>query len=196
MTIKNLFLILHSFLLIASTATAQEAYTVKDFKMSVAGTSTLHDWESEITQVTATAALDMNGAQLAGVSKLKVTIPAKGIVSTKGRIMDNKTYDALKSAQHPKITFTLAKASLSNSKVQATGQLTIAGTTKTVSLSADSKAGKAGSITFAGSYSLKMTDFGMEPPTAMMGTIKTGDEVTIKYQLTLAPDEARESGTR
>ena len=195
MTIKNLFLILYSFSLIASTAVAQEAYTVKDFKMSVAGTSTLHDWESEITQVNASAALDLDGAQLAGISKLKVTIPAKGIVSTKGRIMDNKTYDALKSAQHPKITFTLTKATLSNSKVQATGQLTIAGTTKTVSLSADSKAGKAGAITFAGRYSLKMTDYNMAPPTAMMGTIKTGDEVTIKYQLTLAPDEV-DSGTK
>lgn len=190
MKIKNLFLILYSFSLIVSTTTAQEAYTVKNFKMSVAGTSTLHDWESEVTQVDASASLELAGAQLAGISKLKVTIPAKGIVSTKGKIMDNKTYDALKADKHPKITFTLAKAAISSSKVQASGQLTIAGATKTVSLNAESKADSNGNITFTGSYPIKMTDYGMAPPTAMMGAIKTGDEVTVKFQLTLAPNGA------
>lgn len=190
MKIKNLFLILYSFSLIVSTTTAQEAYTVKNFKMSVAGTSTLHDWESEVTQVDASASLELAGAQLTGISKLKVTIPAKGIVSTKGKIMDNKTYDALKADKHPKITFTLAKAAISSSKVQASGQLTIAGATKTVSLNAESKADSNGNITFTGSYPIKMTDYGMEPPTAMMGAIKTGDEVTVKFQLTLAPNGA------
>ena len=27
---------------------------------------------------------------------------------------------------------------------------------------------------------LKMTDFGMKPPTAMMGMIKSGNDVTVK----------------
>jgi hypothetical protein len=41
-------------------------------------------------------------------------------------------------------------------------------------------------IKFSGSYTLKMTDFKMSPPTAMMGTIKVGNEVTIKFDLTLS----------
>ena len=33
---------------------------------------------------------------------------------------------------------------------------------------------------------LKMTDFGMKPPTAMAGMIKSGDQVTVKITWHLA----------
>ena len=41
-----------------------------------------------------------------------------------------------------------------------------------------------------GEVPLKMSDFGIDPPTAMMGTLKTGNEVVIKYNLEFekAPD--------
>jgi polyisoprenoid-binding protein YceI len=38
-------------------------------------------------------------------------------------------------------------------------------------------------ITFKGSYTFKMTDFNIDPPTAVMGTIKTGDEVTVRLEI-------------
>ena len=195
MNTKNLFLIATILLLACSPAISQEGYNVKNFKMSVSGTSTLHDWESEATKASATADIGLAGAQLAEINSLNVTVAAKGIVSSKGRIMDNKTYDALKADKYPNITFRLDKATVNGSKVQATGQLAIAGKTQTVSLSATSKTDGAGNITFSGSKALKMTDYGMEPPTALMGTIKTGDEVTIKYELTLTPSGA-DAGTR
>ncbi|MCB0564557.1 MAG: YceI family protein [Phaeodactylibacter sp.] len=188
MNTKNLFLATICILLTNLSAISQEGFTVKDFKMTVSGTSTLHDWESEATEVVATGNLELAGVQLTGIDKLKVTVPAKRIVSSKGRIMDNKTYDALKADKYPNITFVLNKASVKESKVQATGQLTIAGKSQTVSLSATSKVNSAGNITFSGSKAIKMTDYGMEPPTALMGTIKTGDDVTIKYELTLKPN--------
>jgi hypothetical protein len=31
-----------------------------------------------------------------------------------------------------------------------------------------------------------MTDFGIGPPTALLGTLKTGDDITIAYTLHLA----------
>jgi hypothetical protein len=39
-----------------------------------------------------------------------VDVLVKSIKSTKGSIMDNKTYDALKAEAHPKITFKLERA--------------------------------------------------------------------------------------
>jgi polyisoprenoid-binding protein YceI len=44
---------------------------------------------------------------------------------------------------------------------------------------------KANSMTVSGDYTLKMTDYGIQPPKAMWGTIKTGDEVTIKFEIVL-----------
>jgi hypothetical protein len=32
-----------------------------------------------------------------------------------------------------------------------------------------------------------MSDFGMKPPTAMLGTVKTGDDVTVRFEWTLGP---------
>jgi len=35
-----------------------------------------------------------------------------------------------------------------------------------------------------GTFSLKMTEFGIDPPTAMLGTLKTGDKITLDYTMT------------
>ena len=36
---------------------------------------------------------------------------------------------------------------------------------------------------FTGSIKIVMSDYGIEPPVAMFGTLKTGDEVTIDFEL-------------
>lgn len=184
---SSIFFFTTLFLLISLQASAQQGYTVKDFKISVAGTSSLHDWESAVTKADAKSRLELDGQQLKAINSLKVIIPAKGIVSTKGRIMDGKTYEALKADAHPNITFTLTTAKLSGLNVSAKGKLALAGVTKDINLKATGQTNSAGHITFKGSYSLLMTDYGMSPPTALMGSIKTGDKVTVNYALTLAP---------
>ena len=37
-------------------------------------------------------------------------------------------------------------------------------------------------IHIVGEKSIKMTDFNVEPPTALFGSITTGDEITIKFK--------------
>jgi hypothetical protein len=32
-----------------------------------------------------------------------------------------------------------------------------------------------------------MTDFGIDPPTALLGTLKTRDEVTVYFDVTVSP---------
>lgn len=57
------------------------------------------------------------------------------------------------------------------------GKLTIAGKTKLTDLVA-TLTYNAGNKTFncTGTKKLKMSEYGVKPPTAMMGTIKTGDD--------------------
>jgi hypothetical protein len=59
------------------------------------------------------------------------------------------------------------------------------GATNKITLSISGKTLPGGDLQFTGSHSLKMTDYKMKPPTAMMGTIKVGDEVTVKFNLTI-----------
>jgi polyisoprenoid-binding protein YceI len=65
-----------------------------------------------------------------------------------------------------------------------TGMLTVNGVEKEVKLDATmSGDGKVG-LKATGTTKLLMTDFGVKPVTALMGTIRTGNEVTVKIDLT------------
>lgn len=94
-------------------------------------------------------------------------------------------YKALKSDTHPKITFLLTnpvQISKAPAKLSATGDIDIAGVTHPMTFILD--------LTYAdntfhltGSQPLKLSDFEIEPPTAMFGQIETGDEIEIALDL-------------
>ena len=65
-------------------------------------------------------------------------------------------------------------------KVVASGDLTIAGKTNKVDLPFTLTVSD-GKAVLEGKIPLKMTDFGIEPPKALLGTIKTGDEIEVHY---------------
>lgn len=184
-TILTLFTVLFTIPLQA------QMYELQSFEMTIAGTSTLHDWVSSVTKVNSNVQVQWKDGRLATIDQLIIQIPVESIVSTKGRIMDNKTYEALKSEEHPSLRFQLQTADIKYGDgrytIQATGLLTIAGQRKTISLRANATPIAGGGLTFTGAYTLKMTDYGVVPPTALMGSIKTDDEVTIHYRLTLSP---------
>jgi polyisoprenoid-binding protein YceI len=62
----------------------------------------------------------------------------------------------------------------------AKGNLTIAGNQKSISFPVTATV-TANGIVFKGTTSFKMTSFGVTPPKALLGTIKTGDEITIEF---------------
>ena len=106
-------------------------------------------------------------------------------------MMDSKTWDAFNHEKNPFIVFTLATATINpqQNRLDATGTLTMAGVTRPTELSVSYKILEGGDLVISGSRKLKMTDFKMEPPTAMMGTIKVGDEVEVRFEATLSiPD--------
>ncbi|PSR12352.1 MAG: hypothetical protein C7N36_12200 [Bacteroidetes bacterium] len=197
-TMKIIFFAVLSFLTCATLI--GQPYQLANFEMTVAGTSNLHDWTSNVTKVYTDAFIDWENGKFTALPVFKVRIPVAGIISTKGRIMDNKTWDALQKDEYPNIRFQLQKATVSPTSsgynVAATGALTVAGKTQNISLSANAKSVANGGLTFAGAYTMKMTDFGIDPPTAMMGTLTTGDEVTIAYTFTLLPSTTTTSSEK
>ena len=170
------------------TVQAQQQLQLIDVSLEIDGTSNIHDWTSVAETVTINGTYSQTEGKMT-IPTLRVKIPVESIKSSKGRIMDNKTYDALQSEQHPAITFTLKELSEINAAlVKAVGTLTIAGKAKTISLTADRQLDGKGVLTFSGKKALKMTDFGIDPPTALLGTLKTGDDVTISYRLRFQVD--------
>lgn len=164
---------------------AQSTYQLSDdSKMVIKGTSSLHDWESDVTTLKGEGVVKIQNQQ-PDFQNLTLTIPVESIKSGKSA-MDKNTYEALQEEKHPNIKFTLNDIkSISQGEVKASGQLSIAGKSKAVVLTADYDMLNQEQISLKGSYTLKMTDFGIDPPTAVFGTIKTGDEITVDYNLQL-----------
>lgn len=188
--------ILIFFLLSLGFLQAQEALQLRNAEISISGTSSLHDWTSQVEKVTAAGDISIEDGKLIDIPALKVTIPVSSIKSEKGRIMDNKTYKALLSEEHPNITFQLKdipsiKTTGNDLQLTASGLLTIAGQSKTIQLTVKGKADGNGTFQFTGSKALKMTDFGVDPPKALLGTLKTGDDITVDFDLTLAKGEKK-----
>ena len=170
--------------------TAQSTFELKESKITIEGTSTMHDWVSNVTEVKATGKLVTQDGALQDIQSLKVEIAVLGIKSEKGKTMDKKTWKALKEEAFPTITYQL-KAIRSiepedqDYKLQTTGVLEIAGKAIDIDMAVTASLLNGQGIRFEGSKDLKMTGFEIDPPTAMFGALKTGDDITIRFRVTL-----------
>jgi polyisoprenoid-binding protein YceI len=126
--------------------------------------------------------------KITNFENLTFTIPVKSLKS-QSKVMDNNTYKALNVSEHPNISFTLTSANVTSDDgsvytIKGRGKLTIAGITRETDVVASGKYHPADkSLTLTGSKKFKMTDYKVTPPTVMMGTVKTGDDITVAYNL-------------
>ena len=157
------------FLFVGVSATSQNLKPIKT-EILVEGTSNIHDWDMTSDKAVGTV-LSENGA----ISKISIEIPVKSLKSGKSG-MDKNAYKALNEDDYPTIKFN--STDVNSSKI--TGNLIINGKSKKISIPVKTK--KSGQkIEITGKYKVNMTNYGVEPPTALMGTIKTGEEVTVNF---------------
>ncbi|MCX2742983.1 YceI family protein [Mangrovivirga sp. M17] len=155
--------------------------------LSVFGTSSLHDWEIEANTLQGSANFDLSEGLVKDINNLTFSVVVKSLKSGKSG-MDNNTYDALEAKKHEKITFKLTDVnkitplSGGKCKIEATGVLTIAGNARNVKMTVTADA-SGSKVNIKGSYKMKMTSFDIDPPTAVFGTIKTGDDVKIEFNV-------------
>ncbi|MFC0605485.1 YceI family protein [Winogradskyella pulchriflava] len=152
--------------------------------LEVHGTSSLHDWHLE-TEKQSGEIVITNSDDLA-ISTLNFSVETESLKSGKSS-MDKNTYKALKTDDYKTIDFKFKSIKqvnkLENNSFKATiiGDLTISGVTKSISL--DITLNLNGTkVLLEGEKSLKMTDYGIDPPKALLGTIKTGDAIKIIFK--------------
>jgi polyisoprenoid-binding protein YceI len=151
-------------------------------QVSISGTSSLHDWESKVSKATGGGSVTLSGTQITAVSDLHLSIPVKSIQSGKD-VMDSKTYEAFNEPKNPTITFKANKAAIQGNKMTLDGQMTMNGKTVPTKVTLTyTVSGK--DINLVGTKIIDMTDFGMTPPKAVMGTIKVGPKVTVLFDVT------------
>ncbi|WP_426432449.1 YceI family protein [Winogradskyella sp. HB-48] len=154
--------------------------------MKIEGTSSLHDWHIDVENQAGN--LNLEQSETITVKELNITVESESLKSGKSK-MDKNTYKALETDDYKKITFKLTKTSeikkISDNtyELNGIGELTIVGNTKEIPMSLKLEM-KDSMVLISGKNEIKMTDFGVEPPTALLGTIKTGDAITISYKST------------
>lgn len=171
---------------------AQTAFNTKAFnsEVKVLGTSNLHDWTMKGSGLTCEAQFTVNAAsilQLLSLNGLTFSIPVNNLKSSEG-LLNTRAYKALNAEKYTHINFKLAAAAITpqgNNKYQirATGMLTISGQSREVTLVANSSIQPDRTVIVTGSKKIKMSEFGIKPPSFMLGALKTGDEVTIDFSL-------------
>ena len=177
-------MLLISFIYIEGTIQAQSLkINPKTSTMTIYGTTNVHNFKSQVGQIKGELVVD--GSKK--VQSLTVEIPVHSIKSGE-KLMDNKTYEAFNGTKYPNIVFQLLDVSSlqvsgDDINVIVNGNLTLAGVTRKISFKTTGKTVKAGSYEFKGSIALKMTDYKMKPPTAMLGVMKVGDAITLKYDI-------------
>ena len=172
-------------LLLLHTKTYSQLFTLKNYKVTVQGTSSLHEWESEVEKTDIKGSYTADKGTLVDLNNAVVRIPVTSIKSTKGKMMDNKTYEAFDFEKNPNIIFTVTSSRVGAKTIDFKGTLAMAGAVRPIEVRGAWKLLGNGDLQVTGSHKLKMTDFKMEPPTAMMGTVKVGDEVTVTFDIVL-----------
>jgi polyisoprenoid-binding protein YceI len=162
---------------------AQKTYTL-DAKtnFSVFGTSTLHDWEMKSASRTGTANFTVTDSKLVDINSIDITLPSESIKSEK-KSMDKVAYETLKTNKFKNIKYVLKSAEKVNENTwNLTGTYTIAGVSKALKTQVRTTVAN-GVVTLQGSNKITFTEFGMKSPTALLGTIKTGEDLIIKFNL-------------
>jgi polyisoprenoid-binding protein YceI len=185
--------------LAVAAAGAQETARVAvspESKLWIEGTSNLHGWSCKAT--TLDAAVELDAAAVAQVTtappkalkKVQVKVPVKSIKCGHGG-MDDNLYKALKADESPDISYIMAtfEAVPGEAKdsftLHTVGSLTIAGKENKVSMDVLATRLADGTVKATGMIPIKMTDFGIKPPTAIFGRLKTGDEVKVNFELSV-----------
>ncbi len=166
-----------------------------DSRLWLEGSSNIRDWTCKATAMEATIDLDdaRPESRSRGVRSVSVKVPVR-LLKCGDRHMEGEMYSALKAPKLPELTYITARvdripqASAPGELVQATGQLTIAGVERTVTMTGRSERLPDGSYRARGTVPIRMTDFGIKPPRPWGGILRTADKVLIQFEIFIAAD--------
>ena len=167
----------------------QKTYSLSGgYAVSIHGTFSIHAWSETIGKVSGDLLGTAGGDGSALVQSIRIVMQVRSIQGDMGAVMNNKTYKALKGDLDPEITFVAAgpveigRIAMGDKAVSVKGSLTLAGVTREVIMSIQSFKAAAGTIYIEGVQEIKMTDFGVKPPSALFGTMRASPEITINFK--------------
>jgi polyisoprenoid-binding protein YceI len=162
-------------------------------RLWIDGTSTIRSFTCKAVEVN--AVVEANGPNAIpalftgekGVKTVQVTVPAERIDCGNGTMNDHMR-KALKVGESPTITFNLTTYDVAKNAEgiggTINGTLDLGGVKKPIALQANGTS-EGGALHVTGVYELRMTDYGLKPPSLMFGRIKVAETVKVGFDLLL-----------
>jgi polyisoprenoid-binding protein YceI len=163
-------------------------------RLWVDGTSTVRDFtctagamEADVATNGSNAAAALSAGEKA-ITSVAFRVPAARLDCRNGQ-MNEHMRKALKADANPTIAFELVSYDVldaaGTTRAKLAGTLSLGGVTKPVSIDVDLVKEGAAGLRVKGGYDLRMTEFGLKPPSLMMGTMKVHEMVKVNFDLVL-----------
>ena len=159
----------------------------------IQGTSTVNTFECVAGLVLGSGQISINESNSNAIpwkTKVKGNLktPVASFDCGKWR-MTSELQQAMKAGEYPLIIFTIEEASIlpvpedDRFNIQVDGTLSIAGVNRAVSFNGSSKLMGNNSYRLNGKQTLLMTDYKIDPPSAILGLIKANDKIMINFEI-------------
>ena len=162
-------------------------------RLWISGSSTVRSFECSATAFDANVE-SVPGATTGVLAGEKAVTAVEIRVNTerldcKNGTMNEHMLKALKAKTNPTIVFRLASYELAKQadvvRVTLAGTLAMGGVEKPVSMTVNASEGASGMLHVVGTHELRMTEWGLKPPTLMLGTMKVDERVKVGFDLLL-----------
>lgn len=162
-------------------------------KVTIDGDSTMHKWsvQSQVIAGIMELGFDPQNPPAPGKvqAKVETSIPVRTLKSGKTP-MNDVMHETLKIQTAPRIEYRLTELTLKEAPKSPTapllfdskGQLAVAGVTNQVTMPITMERLEGNKLKSSGSVNLKMTQFGMKPPSPKFLPISTSDDVKVTFE--------------
>jgi len=155
--------------------------------LEIFGNSSLHNWKVKADNLSGEGIFMFKSDTLISIEKLTFYVQVKGLNGEK-KGMKKKILSALQADKYTSVRYqfenldAIKQVSLNNYKVNVTGNLTIAGKIKQIELLLN-MAVFDNKISIKGYKNINMTDYNIKLPKALMGLLKTSDEIKVNFDV-------------
>jgi polyisoprenoid-binding protein YceI len=156
----------------------------KESRVWLEGTSTVRSYKCTATKLDVAVVAETEEQPADMVKSASLTVPVAQL-DCGNKTMNEHMRKALKAEANPQISWKMTSYEVQGANVVINGKLTIAGKENAIELRGTGSADN-GTIRFKGSKQFKMTEYGVKPPSLMLGTMKVGDPVTVSFDLVLS----------
>ena len=182
------------FLRASTPATPLRLSVRPDSRLWLEGSSNVRDWRCNATTLDAAIDVDDAGTRAGRVSPIahlrgvQVRVPTHALTCGRSQ-MDNIMYKALHVDDEPDCRQIIGRFDVITESgdvdrnLVMQGTLRIAGRERVVRVPVVVQQQRDGSLRAQGSLPILMTDYGIRPPTALFGVLRTENRIVVKFDL-------------